>query len=190
MGTFDQIRLAPSPSGGLRSGASQSISARSAIEAPNPDPSSLEPSQGQAPAPGDGAPARITADGFYISPNLAFDARSSTVIFQIRDASSGDVTRQFPAETVVERYRRDPSQAPFVLPEPAEDAGPVTSRAEDAAGSEPTPIETAFGRPVTSGVQQTAGGANVDVGTPAPSPDTNVDARSISPRPGSLDILA
>jgi len=81
-----------------------------------------EPEQAAAePAPdGSGNPI----GEFYVSPVLRFDAPSSTVIFQIRDAESGDVTRQFPPETVVEQYRRDPSSRPFVGTPPAEEEEP------------------------------------------------------------------
>lgn len=79
-------------------------------------------------APPTEAPRSTGSGQFYVSPFLTFDSRSLTVIFQVRDTESGDVTRQFPAESVVERYRRDPSARPFVLPEVApseqEQAGP------------------------------------------------------------------
>lgn len=69
---------------------------------------------------------------FYISPVLRFDSRSLTVIFQVRDSRSGDVVRQFPPETVVERYRQDPTAKPFVLSpkSAAGDDSPVTSDVE------------------------------------------------------------
>ncbi len=108
-------------------------------------PSSEDQAQSQTAAAGDRTPARIPAGGFYISPNLAFDARASTLIFQIRDAVSGDVTRQFPAEAAVERYRRDPSQQPFVLPEP--DSADETSepRINNRDTPDPAEIELATG---------------------------------------------
>ncbi|NQW10886.1 MAG: hypothetical protein HQ481_13530, partial [Alphaproteobacteria bacterium] len=57
---------------------------------------------------------------FFISPVLKFDSRALTVVFQVRDSESGDVTRQFPSEAVVERYRNDPTTRPFVPSVPAE----------------------------------------------------------------------
>jgi hypothetical protein len=85
---------------------------------------------GQAPASGassQSADRSVAAEAvktnssgqFYVSPFLTFDSRAATLIFQVRDTESGDVTRQFPAESVVERYRQDPSSRPFVLPETA-----------------------------------------------------------------------
>lgn len=53
---------------------------------------------------------------FFISPFLKFDSRALTIIFQVRDTESGDVKRQFPPETVVERYRQDPSSKLFTVP--------------------------------------------------------------------------
>ena len=75
---------------------------------------------------------RSSSGQFFVSPVLRFDQPSLTVIFQIRDRESGDVTRQFPAETVVERYRQDPSARPFVLPERQPNAGETTETAETA----------------------------------------------------------
>ena len=79
-------------------------------------------------------PSEQAAGGsdFFISPVLRFDSRSLTVIFQVRDSRSGDVIRQFPPETVVARYREDPSARPFVLPD-----GPVS----DDAGNLPAPVD-------------------------------------------------
>lgn len=68
---------------------------------------------GEHPAPS--VPAGAGSE-FFISPVLRFDSRSLTVIFQVRDSRSGDVIRQFPPETVVARYRQDPSAKPFALP--------------------------------------------------------------------------
>ncbi len=74
---------------------------------------------------------------FFVSPVLRFDPRSLTVIFQIRDSRSGDVTLQFPPERAVEQYRQDPSARPFVLPQPSQDeaAEPQVDQAPRAAGT-------------------------------------------------------
>lgn len=69
---------------------------------------------GETPVPPQAVPAGSGSE-FYISPVLRFDSRSLTLIFQVRDSGSGDVVRQFPPETVVERYRQDPTVKPFVL---------------------------------------------------------------------------
>lgn len=79
---------------------------------------------------GEGSVPPVAAGGgseFFISPVLRFDSRSLTVIFQVRDSRSGDVIRQFPPETVVARYRQDPSAKPFTLPTTgASDAGKLS----------------------------------------------------------------
>ena len=41
----------------------------------------------------------------YISPVIHVDSEAGVAILQYRDSSSGDVTAQFPSETVVKRYR-------------------------------------------------------------------------------------
>jgi hypothetical protein len=118
----------------------------------------------------------LPAGGFYISPVLSYDPRSSTVIFQIRDAESGDVTRQFPAEEVVERYRRDPAQAPFVLPEPAADqAGDALTSASAGSGSAAAELGGSltggdFGAPLGAGVGNNGRGAPAQTAPVAPAP--------------------
>lgn len=108
---------------------------------------------------------RTTTSGqFFVSPFLTFDSRSLTVIFQIRDTESGDVERQFPAESVVERYRRDPSARPFVLPEP--DTG-----SEEEAGPPPPTI----GGPVTQALRD-AEAAEAAASSGNTSPDTQTTA--------------
>lgn len=123
-------------------------------------------------AASDGAPARIPAGGFYLSPILSFDARASTVIFQVRDTESGDITRQFPSEQAVERYRRDPAQAPFVLPETGGAAGPETRAAEEEAASAPLLASGASseggGEPVATG--RRSGETDTPGVTPPPAP--------------------
>lgn len=102
--------------------------------------------------------ARSVSGDFFISPILKFDSRALTVIFQVRDRESGDVTRQFPAEAVVERYRNDPSARPFVpsLPAsaPEEEAvvvdlatGPAPETTDSGTAPAPTPAVTDNGAP-------------------------------------------
>lgn len=143
----------------------------------------------QVPVSSDSAAAdtvRTTPSGqFYISPILTFDSRALTVIFQVRDSESGDVTRQFPSETVVERYRRDPSARPFVLPEPAASeeqetgpppptiGGPVAEAANEAeARGETLPGPTPPG-PSPQGASPTGGDAGAQ--QPAAPPRAPVD---------------
>lgn len=136
---------------------------------------------------------RTTASGqFYVSPFLTFDSRSLTVIFQVRDTESGDVERQFPAESVVERYRRDPSARPFVLPEP-----------EASEGQQAGPPPPTIGGPVTqalrdadAGAPEAPGGAATDTDTPARAagPDTApTQPAASSPSPAvrsTIDLVA
>ena len=141
---------------------------------------------------------RTTASGqFYVSPFLTFDSRSLTVIFQVRDTESGDVERQFPAEAVVERYRRDPSARPFVLPEP------------DAGGDQqPGPPPPTIGGPVTQAIRdgeaaspevsgtQISGGTAPDSRAPvgAAGPDSAPAQTPASPPPpagrSTIDLVA
>lgn len=102
---------------------------------------------------------RSSSAQFFVSPVLRFDQPSLTVIFQIRDRESGDVTRQFPPETVIERYRQDPSSRPFILPQQrqgeggdAEVARPETTSApagqRDIATAQTPETEAATSQPV------------------------------------------
>lgn len=110
-----------------------------------------------------------TASEFFISPVLRFDSRSLTVIFQVRDSQSGDVVRQFPPETVVERYRQDPTAKPFVLsPRSASGADHRT----DTAGVE---------QPTRSPV------AGAAAETPAPAGSAGQPA---APQPAQVDLEA
>lgn len=95
------------------------------------------------------------ASEFYISPVLSFDSRSLTVIFKVRDSHSGDVVRQFPPETVVERYRQDPTAKPFVLPTSGgkdDDAGePALATSAGASAGEPGGAPQPVGLPAATG---------------------------------------
>lgn len=188
MNVADQIRAvqgrleSPARSGvrsePARSGTSVAESGSSAVQSA---PSNSADDRGQA-------PARTPAGGFYISPNLSFDARASTVIFQIRDAVSGDVTRQFPAEAAVERYRRDPSQQPFVLPAPAagDDEAPAP-RINNRDTPDPAEIELATG-PTAELEGQGPAPAGGDRSA-ASGLASNQAAPSISPQSAPVDIL-
>ncbi len=50
-------------------------------------------------------PAVSAAPAAYMSPLVSYDQVAQMVVIQIRDAASGEVTRQIPAQEVVERYR-------------------------------------------------------------------------------------
>lgn len=167
---------------------------------PVSQPSPAAASAGQAARDGQSEAARRSGPSgeFYISPFLTFDARSLTVIFQIRDTESGDVTRQFPAEEVVERYRQDPSARPFVLPEPADATeeqpgpppptigGPVAAAASEAE-------QQAGGDPTLTGAAQSLTQAAVPTTSQAAAPRTADEAgsqpSSVPARP-SVDLVA
>jgi hypothetical protein len=197
LAAFDQIgtdqgRLSGTVGSALRSLAGRNGAASSepsASAAPSVENAAGESqAQVQAPAASNGTPARTPAGGFYISPNLAFDARASTVIFQVRDPESGDVTRQFPAESAVERYRRDPSRQPFVLPEPTiEDEGVEPAINARSISQQPVETELATGPsnelpdPVSSTVASGADRAD---------PISDPAALPISSQSTPVDILA
>ena len=108
------------------------------------------------------------------------------MIFQVRDTESGDVTRQFPAESVVERYRRDPSARPFVLPEPS-------PAAEEQAGPPPPTI----GGPVTEANREAENSASAPTGSdgadPAAATGASPTAGGTSEPPAgrtSIDLVA
>ncbi|MDF1793196.1 MAG: hypothetical protein P1U88_14865 [Thalassobaculaceae bacterium] len=120
---------------------------------------------------------------FYVSPFLTFDSRSLTVIFQVRDTESGDVTRQFPSETVVERYRRDPSARPFVLPEPA------ASDDGQQAGPPPPTIGGPVAEAASEQEQRPTGGDPAAQETTLPGSDDGRQSSPATPRP-AVDLVA
>lgn len=187
----DTIRVAAQPRSVVReSGDGQAVSQASRATAPADPGTRQEPPE---------AAQRSGPSGeFYISPFLTFDARSLTVIFQIRDTESGDVTRQFPAEEVVERYRQDPSARPFVLPEPAEPAeeqpgpppptigGPVAAAASEAE-------REAGGDATLAGAAQTLAGSAAPTTQQTAAPRTADEAGSqpsSAPARPSVDLVA
>ncbi len=79
----------------------------------------------------------------FISPVIHVDSEAGVAILQYRDKMSGDVTAQFPSETVVKRYREGEvvaHQGQSMSPEPKSGAtGGETSAAP--APATPTPGE-------------------------------------------------
>ncbi|MEQ8813756.1 MAG: hypothetical protein RLO51_05520 [Thalassobaculum sp.] len=119
---------------------------------------------GEAPDPAPASPAGAGSETeFYISPVLRFDSRSLTVIFQVRDSGSGDVVRQFPPETVVERYRQDPTAKPFVLsPRSAAGDGEPGAAATDGLAPFPRSGEGAVDQPDANSAAASGAGAPSD----------------------------
>lgn len=75
-------------------------------------------------------PVKPIINGFFISPLLQFDNQAMALIFQVRDAESGDIQRQFPRESVVERLRSNPESLAIRIA--AEQAGMI--------GGKPAPV--------------------------------------------------
>lgn len=179
----DPNRVALEPRSGARESNNRNPVATAATEASPTVAGSGTVSSGQDTRSSDASRANQFGQ-FYVSPFLTFDARSLTVIFQVRDTESGDVTRQFPAEAAVERYRRDPSARPFVLPEPPT---PV----EEQNGPPPPTI----GGPVAAAASEaeenaaaTAGGG-APTGTGRTADEGDVQPSSAPSRP-SVDLVA
>ena len=87
------------------------------------------------------APAAKPPQEPYLSPVVQFDKQARVVVFQFRDAETGDVTRQYPSERVVKLYR---DNAP-------PDA--VTTSTEGQSGDEepaPAPVKTGTGSAETA----------------------------------------
>lgn len=53
----------------------------------------------------DASTSASTAPAGYISPLVSYDQVAQMVVIQIRDAASGEVTRQIPTQEAVDRYR-------------------------------------------------------------------------------------
>lgn len=76
--------------------------------------SSLEARSASASGPAEGAANRgegVVAPPPFLSPVYKYDALAKLSIYAIRDVSSGEVKTQFPAQKVVEQYRRNRLQA-------------------------------------------------------------------------------
>ncbi|GAB4184912.1 MAG: hypothetical protein OHK0024_25100 [Thalassobaculales bacterium] len=112
------------------------------------------PANGGAEGGGDTGRAAIAraVGAPYLSPVLRYDQPANVVVFQYRDYQTGDVTRQIPAERVVERYRstqgaeaegqaaqQRPEVRIFGQPgsEPAEETRPTGQSTSGVGGSAP-----------------------------------------------------
>ncbi len=133
-------------------------------------------------------------DGFFISPILRFDNQAFAVIFQVRDTETGDVTRQFPAESEVEALRRgDGGQAEEEATiglgfederERTAEEGTSLPPLELATGpsSSPESDEPVAPAPTVGGRGEVGNGAPVVAGTVGPAP-------ALAPNVGSVDVL-
>lgn len=112
-----------------------------------------------------GASENQIAPGFFVSPLLRFDSEALAVLFQIRDPDSGEVTRQFPRESVVEELRQTRGQT-----EEVELVGQSDSGADEAPEIElatgPSPSDGEGETTVVVNGSETSNGAPVVGGTP------------------------
>ena len=125
-------------------------------------------------------PVKPIVNGFFISPLLQFDNQAMALIFQVRDAESGDIQRQFPRESVVERLRSNPDslairiaaeQAGLVGGEPAPEpvelpiigGGNATGSEDGGAGAEEIDTVGIVGGAEVSNGAPSVGGTAADV---------------------------
>lgn len=139
-----------------------------------------EAAQEQAPA----TPVKQIVDGFFISPLLKFDNQALALIFQVRDSESGEVQRQFPRESVVERLRSNPEVRNIEVPD---------TRGEDAEAPAPE-IVTGAGASdssETAGTDTVAvvGGTEVANGAPAIGGTSSGASPALVPSGQGVDFL-
>jgi hypothetical protein len=103
----------------------------------------------------------------YFSPVFRFDKQARVLVFQFRDSETGNVTRQYPSEKVVQLYRDNaPKDAQATTPVAAsgseEAADPVSSAVKTSGGGGSTessgasePAKTAGGTAGTDRVRVT-----------------------------------
>ena len=92
-------------------------------------------------AAGSAAPAAKAPQEPYLSPVVQFDRQARVVVFQFRDAETGDVTRQYPSERVVKLYRSN------AHPEAAATSTEGHGGDEESA---PAPVKTGTGSAETA----------------------------------------
>ena len=109
-----------------------------------------------APPVASAQPVKPIINGFFISPLLQFDNQAMALIFQVRDAESGDIQRQFPRESVVERLRSNPDSLAIRIA--AEQAGIV----DDKPAPEPVELPLIGGGSSIGTEDGGAGGAETD----------------------------
>lgn len=94
----------------------------------------------QAPRSDSASASQNASSDFYLSPVIRFDPESLSVIFELRDSQSGEVTKQFPPEHVV----RELQKSAGLVQEATETVGPTPgagaeSNASAAVNSESSP---------------------------------------------------
>ena len=73
-----------------------------------------------------GVPVNASSD-FYLSPVIRFDSESHRVIFELRDSQSGEVTRQFPPESVVREHQKSANLAQISAETADQTSSPINS---------------------------------------------------------------
>jgi hypothetical protein len=105
-------------------------------------------------AAGSAAPAAQPPQEPYLSPVVQFDKQARVVVFQFRDAETGNVTRQYPSERVVKLYR--------------DSAHPEAATSPEKHGGDEEPAAA----PVKTGTGSGSAEATTSTPTPAPKPST------------------
>lgn len=111
-------------------------------------------------------PVKPIIDGFYVSPLLRFDNQALALIFQVRDSESGEVQRQFPRESVVERLRSNPGGDVLPGRQSDDEAAAEVQEVRPLLASEPTEEGAAPATGTVNGVE-TSNGAPAIGGTSA-----------------------
>lgn len=139
-----------------------------------------EVARDQAPA----TPVKPIVDGFFISPLLQFDNQALALIFQVRDSESGEVQRQFPRESVVERLRSNPEVRTIEIPEESGDGeaapAPVVGAGGDARGT---------GETTETDTVAVVGGTEVANGAPAIGGTSSGVSPALAPSGQGVDFL-
>ena len=134
-------------------------------------------------------PVRPIVDGFFISPLLQFDNQALALIFQVRDSESGEVQRQFPRESVVERLRNNPEVRTIQIPE-GDEAAPVEP-VTGAGGADAAEV-TGATEPTGAAESDTVGvvaGTQVANGAPAVGGTSSGITPSLGPSGQGVDFL-
>lgn len=102
----------------------------------------------------EGSVAKAQVANFVTSPRGVFDPQSGLYLLQYRDQSTGQVTRQYPSEKVVDAYKKGLSTG-----ETSSQASGETSVATPQAGNAPSggTADTSSSAPVSSSTGTTAG---------------------------------
>ncbi len=94
-------------------------------------------------------PVKPIVEGFFVSPLLQFDNQALALIFQVRDSESGEVQRQFPSQSAIERLRSNPEVRTIEIPDAVVGAG--SSEAETDTVGVVGGMEVSNGAPAIGG---------------------------------------